>query len=579
MMAARTSFIHLLFRNAWRGAIAVHRAQAPVLILAAGLVMVAPVRAQDAPLASDPLQGLPKAEVQEPEAPDVRALPVDQTGPLARLKAVRLVPSRIDVEGTHAVPRQWALDLFDGMTGREVSIGDLMAAADACTRLYREYEHALSFCYLPKQGFQDGVVRVLAVEGYVSAVHVHGDAGKLAPRIRGIAGRLVGQRPLGQRRFERQVRLLGMVPGARIAIRMTAPTTLDGGMEMHLEVKRRKFDAGAALDFNHPGLQGMIDVTLNAPTVLGDKATFSVLYPGGRGDQRYQALAYAVPLGYDGWNLRADASRYRGEPARQDGSFGRRVAQDRRALAVEYPWLLRKDRSLIVRGNAYASDQADRYTRLADGASAELQTRVRALQAGLDYSQRSQRASLRASASVTRGFDRWGASSRIVGPNSVTLPLDPGALQFTRINASLNESRSFAGFGARFDITGQYSRTRLPPSERISFGGSRFALAHDPGDAVGDRGWGTSLEFNRRVAVSALWLKAVTPYLVAQHAHVDSDGRQSPLRTLGSFGLGMRMSDQRYYTVDMTVAQPTADLVPGASREPRWNLLFSYNLR
>jgi hemolysin activation/secretion protein len=105
-------------------------------------------------------------------------------------------------------------------------------------------------------------------------------------------------------------------------------------------------------------------------------------------------------------------------------------------------------------------------------------------------------------------------------------------------------------------------------------------LAYDPGEASGDSGWGVSLELNRKWPLGYAYLKALTPYLVAQLAHVSVHQGSLPIDRLGSAGVGLRLSDDRHYAVDLTVAQPFGDRpLEAGRRRPRINLAFSYQLR
>ncbi|MGO4775425.1 hypothetical protein AB4084_07905, partial [Lysobacter sp. 2RAB21] len=77
------------------------------------------------------------------------------------------------------------------------------------------------------------------------------------------------------------------------------------------------------------------------------------------------------------------------------------------------------------------------------------------------------------------------------------------------------------------------------------------------------------------------WLKAVTPYVVVQHAQVSlTDGRRPQPDKLGTLAIGLRLSDNKHYNLDFAYAKPTADLpLEADDRKPRWNLNFSYQLQ
>ena len=72
-------------------------------------------------------------------------------------------------------------------------------------------------------------------------------------------------------------------------------------------------------------------------------------------------------------------------------------------------------------------------------------------------------------------------------------------------------------------------------------------------------------------------LKTLQPFLVADMARVYSNSVSLSHRTLQSLAIGLRFSDRRYYTMDVSVAQPVGDRPTNAShRSPRINLLWSY---
>ena len=99
-------------------------------------------------------------------------------------------------------------------------------------------------------------------------------------------------------------------------------------------------------------------------------------------------------------------------------------------------------------------------------------------------------------------------------------------------------------------------------------------------DAAGDSGWAASFELNRYYDVSTIWLKRWTPYAVIQVARVHLNTGSAPLSQLGTAAVGVRLSDTKHYTVDLSVAQPTGEKpTEEERREARWNLTFSYQLK
>ena len=144
--------------------------------------------------------------MSQPQAPHIQEL-------LAR----HLTPQKIQVDGVKAIPFDEVAQRFTPLVGRDVTIGELMETANSVTALYKERGYALSFAFVPAQTFENDVVRITVVEGYVADVKVKGDPGPAEKRIRAIADRIRADRPLRQDTFERYVNVLGLTPGVNIA--------------------------------------------------------------------------------------------------------------------------------------------------------------------------------------------------------------------------------------------------------------------------------------------------------------------------------------------------------------------------
>ncbi|HWX67982.1 MAG TPA: POTRA domain-containing protein [Rhodanobacter sp.] len=535
------------------------------------------------PPTANPLQTLPRVDTPHP-APSVTLNVQTQHNPqLEALLARTITPTRIDIVGVHAIPFADAALPFKPLTGKPVRIGELVDAATAVTAIYKQRGYALSFAFLPNQDFAGGVVHVVVVEGYVAEVNLSGEPGTLTRKVRMIAGHISHERPLRTATFERYIQVLGLLPGVHITANVPAPTTTDGATRLELHVTRQRFSASAGIDFNHPGIQGLLTAVANALTPLGEQWSVSALYPPGHGDQQYYAGAFALPLGSDGLGLKLDGSRYRGNPGEGDqlpSTLQRRLKQDRIALTLSYPLLLGPNHSLIMSGGAYGSNGTDRYRNTLNDAQLELQSDVRVLQASLDDSSASMTRQRKFGFGVARGIDGWGARSRTLSNVPGNPFVAPGDVSFTRFDANFVQIDQWpARFGSSISLAGQYSHNRLPSTEQISFGGPRYALAYDPGVAAGDSGWGAALELNRSYAARSSYLKSVVPYAVVQLARVYVNRGSLPVDQLGSAALGLRLSDNKHYSIDLSIAQPFGDKPPETNRRrPRANLGFAYQL-
>lgn len=557
-----------------------HMAQ--VLALLAGSALTLSGAHAQSRGAGDPLQRLP--QVEPPPTPQftINVDKAPKTG-METLLASTLTPKTIKIEGVKSIPFEDVAKRFSGFVGKQITVSMLLDAASDITKLYQAQGYALSFAFIPAQDFADGVVRVVAVEGYVSSIAIDGNAGNAEGKIRAFAQHIADERPLRRLTFERYIALLGQLPGIKIAANVAPPQNTDGATELKLSVTRRKISASTGFGFNQPGIQGLFNVSENGLLSLGEQLSISALAPRGRDSQSYYAASYSQPIGSDGLTIKADASRYRGEPQETAGlpnTVKRSVAQDKVGLTVSYPVILSNTQSLNVSGSAYGIRNEDRYTNQDTGATIGLRSQARVLQTEVSWAQASDQQTRRASFVVAKGINALGASkegfTNIPG-QTVVNSID---LNFVRVGSTVSQTNQLPfGFGTALTATGQYSAQSLPTSEQITFGAQRYALAYEPGEAAGDSGWAAAVELNRAFAVNTTYLKALVPYISYSIARTYlSKSTAAPVR-LASLALGLRISDSRYYSLDISIAKAVGDApIESSSRNPRINATFSYQL-
>jgi hemolysin activation/secretion protein len=535
------------------------------------------------PSTANPLQNLPRVET--PVAPRVQTQ-VQSQAPnprLAALLATPITPRRFDVTGVHAVPFKEVAALFSPMTGKNVHVSDVLVAANKISAVYKAHGYALSFGFVPTQDFANGTVHITVVEGYVAEVDIKGDAGNMEPKVRAVAQHIVKDRPLRQKTFERYLQVLGMLPGLHIDANVPAPTTTDGATRLELSVKRTRFNATTGIDFNHPGVQGLTSVTENGLLSQAEQISFSTLLPPGPGNQHLYSLTYLQPLWSDGLMLHLSGSHYQGNPDTDNQLpyyLKQTLHQDQYAFSFSYPLLLSNHSSLTATGGAYVTTLQEIYTNSINGARLIQQYGLRVLDTKMDYVTASDTSVRKVNLEIAHGLDALGANASTITKVGNIVEVAPADPQFTRYDATFIQSNVWPHrFGTVFNITGQYSNNTLPTTEQVSFGGPRYGLAYDPGETSGDSGWGASMEINRRYDISTRWIKEVTPYVIGQFARVYLNVGAPTVAELGTAGAGVRWSDKRYYSFDLTVAEPVGDVPIGAPhREPRVDFSFSYQL-
>lgn len=555
-------------------------------LLHAGLALAlagAAAQAPAQPAGGNPLDHLPLPPRQAPTpGPQPRVEGQAPEGAAQRMGRV-VTPTRIDIEGVTALPFDQVAAFFTPLNGQAVTVARLVQAARDASALYRERGHPLAFVFVPEQSFEGGVVRVVAVEGYIADVRIEGDAGPSEARLRALAARLIGQRPLRQDSFERVTQLMTRLPGLTVAATAALPTSTGGATTLVLQARRQPWDVSLGADLRQPTPRAVLTGVLNDPFVAGGQLTASTLLGNPR-DEALLTAAYTQQVGTDGLALRASYTHYRGYPdeSMDRGSRVERRNTNRRAeLSASYPLLLNAQRSLTLGGGFYAVDNLDAYRVPSTAEWLNDDARVRALFAQLSYAEATPGRNRSASLMLAQGLRGLGARAeqRSNVPGAAGTP--GTRLDFTRLALDLSQRDRFDNqWGTAVSFGAQYSAHTLAASERISFGGQRFGRGYAAGDAAGDSGWGLGLEVNRQFKLDGGdWLRQIEPYLLLEAAQVSLHRGVPAPRRLRSAALGVRLSDAKHYSLDVAVAKPTGD--PAASnpqRKARLTLLLSWQL-
>ncbi|HZS80538.1 MAG TPA: POTRA domain-containing protein [Herbaspirillum sp.] len=532
------------------------------------------------PGAGNPFDNLPR--LKPAPAQTVGGVQIQKQDPDAALRhllALRIVPSRFQILGVKTLDFNTVAARFAGMAHREVSVAELLQAANEVTQMYKDKGYPLSFAFVPAQTFQDNVVVINVVEAYVGSISIEGDSGASAQRLRDIAGQLKNDRPLSKAMFERITGVLRQQLGMLVNAMVKPPTTTDGAAEMVLQVKRKALTLGVALDnaVSASDVRGIFSVTESGLTPFGEQITVSTLAPGGSSHEQFYGLTYMQPIGRQGMLFQLSASDYSSKPENQSLTvlqfYPRYQSETWRVGAnLAYPLMLDNHTNLTLTGGVYGVENMERYTRSVQAAIplVELGSNIRALSLELAWTRLAEKRGTQLFAGIYRGVDRAGA-------NLTNSQID---LDFTRFKTAFMQTFQLpAEFGLAFSGSGQYSDSILPSSEQIGFGFKLFGLAYPAGEIAGDQGWGLALELNRAIPFEAAWLKQVQPYVMTDASRVYANSQTLAHDRIASVGAGVRFSGQRYYSFDLSLAKPVGQTPLNADGRPlRLNLSYTYQL-
>ncbi|AYF89880.1 POTRA domain-containing protein [Pseudomonas sp. JS3066] len=555
--------------------------RASAVLLALGCVVLNHAQAQQSPVYLNsneierqlPAPNLP-TDAYRPKAPSLK-LP-EATKPQPLMMSTRVRVREVRIEGGSIYPSAQLNAIYQPFVGREVSLGELIEATRGLTRRYQGDGYLLSYAFLPVQGFEQGRVRVVLVEGYVKDYQVEGDIGAVRAHVDKLVARLQAERPLTRKTFERYTSLMARVPGVTLIARVPPPATTDGASRLQIQASRKPWTS--SLNFsedNRGSAQAVLGLSSNAQTAMAEQVSFSVLAPPGKDDERYYRLDYSQYLGSDGTRLNLYGSHYRSQP--EDNlrlanglELERHLNNDRLSIGVSHPVIAAQKEWLSLGARLYGVNDRVRYEVVGFPLGIDADTDLRAIAFEGDWSRSDDRRLRILSAGLYRGMDALGART----------DSDLFDLEFTRLRLSGVQSERFGkNWQGVLSAALYWSEDSLPDAEQAVFGGQNFGRGYPSDQASGDKGWGAAVELNYSHRREGRWVRLLQPYVVVDTAQAWFNEQPLPRSHLSSLATGVRMGDAHYYNVALEVARPMSDeALDSRNRSPRVTLSFSYQL-
>lgn len=511
-------------------------------------------------------------QTQVPEAPPTEGLPL--------LMDTKVTIRKLQIEGGTIYPLQETAKVFEPLIGRETNLAQLIEATRGITRRYQQDGYLLSYAFLPDQRFENGLVRVVLVEGYIKDYQQSGDIGPVSAYVDKLANKLLAERPLTRKTFERYTTLMGRIPGVTLQAQVPPPGTTDGGTHMQITASRKPFTSSMSMtDDSRGGLQALLTGTSNAQTALGEQLSISGLFPPGEDKEHYYRLGYSQFVNAEGTQLALAAERYRADPntnLQLDGGFELKPHQsiDRYSIGLSHPLIASPNESLTLGTRLYAVDQTTRYKLLGYAQRFDIETNLRALAFEGDWRKSDTRQLRILSAGLYQGIDGMGAKT-----HSDFEGLKPD-LDFFRLRLSgVQSDKFFDNWQGVLSGALYWSNDTLPDSERATFGGQSFGRGYPDDQGTGDKGWGVAYEINYSYNRAGDWVRVLQPYVVFDRAKTWFNDLPVKGNDMSSAAVGLRFGDAKYYNIALEVAKPMSDVaLDSFNRRPRYSLSFSYQL-
>ena len=505
-------------------------------------------------------------QFQSPPQPRSQAgsfqVPLPAQTPPAGSEGVTFRLRGLVLEGMTVYPSEsWGSD-YSRLLGRQVSLADIYAFANALTVRYRNDGYLLSQVIVPAQTVEDGVVRLQAVEGHVAEVRFEGVAA--SPRLLDYAARIEAERPLTARTLERLLLLMNDLPGAFARALLVPSATQQGASDLVVQYTRQRVGGGISIDNRGGRALGpwRASVDLEQRGLLGWGERSGVRFVGAeKGELKYLALSHDQALGGDGTRGGLTWSRVRSRPD-TGGSFiplNLETESDSGALSLSHPVLRSRSENLSLRAALTRHNGTTRLFNVRD-----TEDRIRSLRLGLSYdlADSAQGVSI-VDLELARGVKAAGASS--VG--DPFLSRANGKPAFTKIGLYAARLQSLQAIGPRWSLlaalSAQYALHDLLAPELFSFGGEQFGRGYDPSELVGDHGAAMKIELRYTFGTDGGFAAGATLYgfYDAGVVRQRSPGGLAAEQSATSAGLGLRFDLGRLLSGYVEFAKPLSRAV------------------
>jgi hemolysin activation/secretion protein len=434
-------------------------------------------------LEARPGGGLLLPKLQTPQEPTPPA--AGEGGPMVRVNGFRF-------EGQTLLSPQTLQAALAGFSGRELSLTQLQEAAWVIVQTYRSagwLAHAL----VPQQEIEGGMVTLRVVEARLGQVRIDFPQGKLPhERIRAMAdAHLQPGQPLSLHQVDRLLLLLDDMPGV-VATANFAQGEQDGSTDLLVTLGRdRALDANITFDnfgaISTGRARASASLSLNNSAGLGDNLQLQAV---GTEGSRYGRLAYAVPLGVQGWRAGLFASQMHYHLV---GSFAALQASGSSQSwggTLTAPLIRQPEHNLS--GQLSAERKRFNNQALANSSASQASTvsnyQLDVLRTGLSgnwFEPWRMRAQSNASAQVS-----WGEVDLSQSPNAAA---DASGARtagaFRKVNANYNREQSLSGQSTWYlQGSAQWANRNLDSSEKLCLGGASGVRAYPSNEAGGSSG-------------------------------------------------------------------------------------------
>ena len=480
-----------------------------------------------------------------------------QSLPAPAPPAATFLLNDLRLNGAHALPAQDLKAVTDPYIGRNVTLGDLEALAQAITARYRERGYFLATAIVPVQTVRVGIVEISVIEGRLGKVDVlvAPDAPTSEARVRGFLAALQPGEAVNAPAYERAMLLLSDQPGLRVSSALQEGAQ-SGTTDLSVEVAAAPRWAFSAEADNHGTKESgryRLGGTVRwlSPFGIGDNLDARVMVSNNNALQ-FGRVSYEAPIGTSGLRAGVGLARVNYELGGEFQELGAQGAADVLDVSLNYPVIRQRQHNLFLRLSAEAKRLEDEFTEVDFSA----RKRVQGLGLGWTWERRDD----------LFGGGYWASSGtlyhgRLSIRNGQSLEADqaPGGLRteggFSKLSFSVSRLQSIIpNHSLYLAVGGQWASKNLDASEKLALGGARAVRAYPSGEALVDEGLVGNVEW--RWSYNA----ELTPFVFYDAArgkplHEQGLYDTGPAhRSLRGYGVGLSWSRAGNFAINATLA-------------------------
>lgn len=462
--------------------------------------------------------------------------------------------------------------------GKPIPIATVCEIRDGAATILRRMGY-LAAIQVPPQRIEGGVLRLDVLMAKVTAIQIHGDAGRAENLVAGYLQPLTRDEVFNQRKAERYLLLARDIPGLDVRLALKSAGGAPGEVIGEVSVISRRVDASMAwqnLGSTEVGRGGtLLRGQLYGVTGMGDRTSLSVFATDDIREQRLAQLSHDFRVGFRGLAFSGSATYAVTEP--DLGPGGGRITSDTVVAEVQadYPLIRTQARTLHLAGGL---DYANQDVRFNGSPLTEDRLSVAFVRLDFDavdlasiagragYSPQEPRWRLSGTLEARRGLSLFDASDDC-GPPPSYLLCGVGSTPLSRIDAnpqgSLVRMDGRAEFRPRPHLTLslaprlQYAPDPLASYEEYSAGAYTLGRGYDPGVVSGDSGAGFRVEVSTgSLSPQSLTAIAIQPFAFFDQAWVWNGDPHPEQDRISSAGAGLRLALGSGAHLDVMLAKP-----------------------